>query len=119
MIDPELKEIILQNQQTLESLDERVSKIQGKMRWQTIGNIIKTIFILGPVIVGIIYLSPYVKKYFKIFEPVLETLRLTPENSVITIPGTVNEGVQVNQDAILNNFCDPTVRQQYVEQLCK
>lgn len=116
MLDQEVKEIIIQNQETLESLDERVSKIQSKMRWQTVGNVIKTIFILGPVIIGIIYLSPYVKKYIKVFEPVLETLRLSPENSVIDI---VNPGSPMNEVEAIQQLCDPRTQEQVLDQLCK
>lgn len=116
MMDQEIKEIIKQNQETLESLDERVSKIQSKMRWQTVGNVIKTIFILGPVIIGIIYLSPYVKKYIKVFEPVLETLRLSPENSIIDLGNTSGP---VNEIDAIQQLCDPRSQQQVLEKLCK
>lgn len=121
MIDEELKEIIKQNQQTLESLDERVSKIQSKMRWQTVGNVIKTIFILGPVIIGIIYLSPYVKKYMKDLEPALQMLKLSPENSILNVvnPQSNDTEEAMGPSQMMDNFCDPAIRAQMVTQICK
>jgi len=56
MLDEELKQLVLKNQKILESLEEKVSKIQRKMLWSTIGNILKIVLIAGPIIVGIIYL---------------------------------------------------------------
>lgn len=117
MLEPEIKEIIKQNQETLESLDERVSKIQSKMRWQTVGNVIKTIFILGPVIVGIIYLSPYVKQYVGYLEPALKALKLTPENSIIEIKNPNGDRVISTDDAI-QKICDPKTRDIVIEQIC-
>lgn len=117
MIEPEIEEIIKQNQETLESLDERVSKIQSKLKWQTVGNVIKTIFILGPVIIGIIYLSPYVKRYVKVFEPVLRTLKLTPENSIINMVNP--EDGTINQEQAIEQLCNPETRAAVIEQLCQ
>lgn len=117
MIEPEIKEIIKQNQETLESLDERISKIQSKMKWQTIGNAIKTVFILGPVIIGIIYLSPYVKQYLSYLEPALRALRLTPDNSVLEIVNPEANGT-VTEEQVIQKICDPATREQIVEQIC-
>jgi len=71
MLDEELKQLVLKNQKILESLEEKVSKIQRKMLWSTIGNILKIVLIAGPIIVGIIYLLPFVREYFDNLGPLL------------------------------------------------
>lgn len=69
MLDEEIKQIVLQNQATLE-------KINKKLKWQTIGGILKAIFIIGPIVLGIIWLLPFFQKYFPEVKNALDTIRL-------------------------------------------
>jgi len=76
----------------------------------------KVILILGPIIIGIIYLSPVVKKYFKILEPVFQALRISPENSLNI--KSINNLIPVNNKG-LAEICDPNTREELIKQFCQ
>ncbi|RJQ35196.1 hypothetical protein C4566_01135 [Candidatus Parcubacteria bacterium] len=116
MIDLETKKILEKNQQLLEDLEIRVKKIQKKMMWGTIGGVLKIIFILGPIVFGVIYLSPYVNGYFKAFKPMFETLQLLPYQAMVEDKDLGNDS-QASQQ-IIDSFCDPEVRDVMINQYC-
>jgi len=77
MIDEELKALILQNKETLESLEDRLIKIQRKLMWHTVGGILKVVLIVGPLVVGVIYVLPFVREYFSVLEPVFNFFKFS------------------------------------------
>lgn len=119
MIDPESKKILEKNQALLTELEKRVEKIQKRMMWGTIFGTLKVVFLVAPIVFGIIYISPYVSGYFKALKPVFQALQLTPYKAVLE--GNVNQDEASNDASqqIIDSFCDPEVREVMVEQYCK
>ena len=116
MLDPETKKIFKKNQELLEDLEKRVKKIQSQMMWNTVWGALKVLFIIGPIIFGIIYLSPYVSNYFKAFRPVLQALQLAPYKEALeNKDGTT--GDQTNQQ-VIDALCDEEVRNSMIDQYC-
>ncbi|MBT4210210.1 MAG: hypothetical protein HOE19_04865 [Candidatus Komeilibacteria bacterium] len=121
MTDEELRQIIKENKQILDDIDKRMHRIERKFVWNTIFGFIKTAFILAPIIIGAIYLTPILKDYVKIFNPIFKNLPATLQNL-----GQVSEQSNNNQGAVtgeaelmLESFCDPEARQLMIDQLCK
>jgi len=122
MIDEELKRLIQKNQETLEDLEKRVKGIQKKLLWYVIGNLIKTILIVGPIIIGFIYLSPIVKEYLSGLQPMFEMLQLGPL-VLQDVFANFNPQANVNNGAINNEtlefLCDPVQRDAVIQSICK
>ena len=119
MTDEELRQIIKENKQVLDDIDKRMHRIEKKFVWNTIFGFIKTIIILAPLIIGAIYLTPLLKDYVKIFEPIFRNLPATLQN--LAKPADVNNSgtAASDTDLMLESFCDPEARQLMVDQLCK
>lgn len=113
MLDQELSQIIKENKEALQSLDKRLAKIEKNFTWNTIFGFIKAIVIAAPIIFGIIYLTPILKDYVKIFEPVVKTIQSGAGNLVNS-----NKSDKLDSN-ILGSFCDPQARETLVKELCK
>lgn len=118
MMDEESKRIVKENKQILEDLDKRLARIEHRFTWNTIFGFIKAVVILAPIILGVIYLTPILKDYIKIFEPLFRNLRLpgTSQDNIIAVP--VDQTVDNNIDSMLESFCDPEAREAMVRQRC-
>jgi len=105
-----IQQLLENNQQTLASLDKRLHKIERKMKMDSVLGIIKWVFIVVPIIFGVIYLSPIVKQYSAYLEPALRLFHLN----------TTQEGEQLllsdEQKALI---CDPKQRAVLINQICK
>lgn len=116
MIDEELKKMMEENKEILQSLDHRLKKIEKRFVWGTVFSFVKFFIIFAPIIIGAIYFTPILKDYVKIFEPAYKTLmsqiKLSPTSEDSTGTSTKNE-------AILESFCDPNSRELMVKQFCK
>ena len=115
MNDDEIKQLLLENRASLERVEQIVGKMRRKMLWNTVGSILKIVLILGPIILGIIYLSPFVKKYMGGLQSALNILQIVPEKD--DLDSLNNQGIM--QADTLEMICDPQSRQSIVEQLCK
>lgn len=116
MMDEKIKQIIKENKQILDGIDQRMKRIEKKFVWSSILGIIKTVVILAPIIIGIIYLTPILKDYIKIFDPIFRNLPLTLQ----TLGNSSNNTNAVSDDTelMLESFCDPQKRQLMLEQFC-
>lgn len=119
-MDEELKRIINQNQETLTDIDRRLHRIEKKFIWNSIFGFIKTFIILAPIIVGIIYLTPILKDYAKIFDPIFKNLPATLHN-LSTASSQINKGTNESAGEVngLEAFCNQESRQAMVDQLCQ
>ena len=119
-MDEEIKQLIKQNQESLQTLEKRVKKIQSKMMWQTVGSYLRIILIVGPIVLGVIYLTPFVQRYMPAMKTSLEMFENLPSNLFgggdQALPITPD---QVNTGDITESFCDPQTRQLMINQLCK
>ncbi len=116
-MDQETKKIVEDNKEKLDRIDERVEKIHKKLMWHSIVGYIKAVLILGPIIIGIIYLSPMVKKYFKILEPVFQALHLSPENNN---SGILNINKVFNKEELdIESICNIELREEVIKQVCE
>ena len=118
-MEEELKKIIKDNQEKLENIEEKVKKIHKKLFWSSIAGYLKALLILGPIIIGIIYLSPVVKKYFKTLEPVFQALRISPESTNLDFDNINNFFSQENDTEIINSICNPDIREEVIKQICQ
>ncbi len=121
MIDEELRGLIQKNQETLEDLEKRVRAIQKKLLWHTISGFIKFILIVGPLIVGFIYLSPIVKQYLSGLKPILEMLQIGPsaiQDMFVNFNAPVEVDNSINSEA-LEFLCDPGQRDAIIQSICK
>lgn len=116
MTEEELKAVVKENKEVLHSLDQRLHRIERKFIWNTIFGFLKFIILAAPIIAGIIYLTPILKDYIKIFDPIFKTLQ--DRKGEIIDPLTASEQME-NNEIILQSFCDPDTRQAMIDQLCK
>jgi hypothetical protein len=118
-MDEEIKQLIKQNQETLQTLEKRVKKVQKNMMWQTIGGYLRIILVVGPIVLGIIYLAPFVQKYMPAMRSSLELFENIPNNLLgggnQELPIVIDQG---NTGDITESFCDPQTRQVMINQLC-
>lgn len=106
MLDEEIKQIVLQNQVTLE-------KINKKLKWQTRWGILKAVFIIGPIVLGIIWLVPFFQKYFPEIKSALDTIRL----GLLNIQGGLTSGnISPDQQEMI---CNEDLREQVIRQICR
>ena len=110
MIDDESKKLLKENQVILQALDKRIHRIERKFFWNTIFGFLKVVVILAPIIIGIIYLTPILKDYVKVFEPIFQSLR-----DQLNVTGANPQDTNFT----LESFCNPQARETLVEQLCK
>ena len=119
-MDEEAKQLIKQNKELLETLEKRVKKVQKNMMWQTIGGYLRVIFIVGPIILGIIYLTPLVQKYMPAMKTSLQMFENLPTNLFgggdQDLPIVVDQGN--NNNDIVESLFDPQSRQVIINQLC-
>ncbi|MCD4760608.1 hypothetical protein K8R42_01800 [bacterium] len=116
MLDEELSKIIKENRETLEKMDKRMHRIEKKFVWNTIFGFLKVLIIWGPIIGGLIYFTPVLKDYVKIFDPIVNTLRSVSSNNSETdqLKGEINQ-----MDYSLELFCEKEAREAMADQLCK
>lgn len=107
MLDEEIKQIVLQNQATL-------AKIQRQLKWQMIGSIVKAILIIGPIVLGIILLMPFVQQYLPEFKTAMNTVRLGLTS--LQTGGTVNGSVTPEQQELI---CNENLREKLIQQICR
>ena len=120
MMDEELKRVINQNQETLTDINRRLHRIEKKFFWNSIFGFVKTFIILAPIILGIIYLTPILKDYIKIFDPIFKNLPATLQNlSNASSQINTEADKSTNQSNGLESFCDTESRQAMVDQLCQ
>lgn len=115
-MDEDLKEVILKNKETLDSLDERLRKIEKHFRTEAILNLIKWVIIVVPIVFGVIYISPYVKTYVRMLQPALHILKLDELSAMLETNSNVP---QDSVGGMLESLCDPAQREVIVNQYCK
>ena len=114
MVDEELKKAILENKKILEDVDNRMHRIEKKFIWNTIFGFLKFLVIWAPIIAGVIYFTPILKDYVKIFDPLIKNFQSTTANLIH------QGGDQPAQlDYAMEAFCDPVARDAMVEEFCK
>ncbi len=116
MIDEEIKQIIQENKETLANIDKRIGRIEKNFIWSSIFGFIKIVIILGPIIFGIIYFTPFLKDFIRIYEPFFKNLPITLQN--LNNPSS-DSNIPTGAQAGLENFCDPQVREAMIDSLCK
>jgi len=117
MLDEELKQIIKDNKQILGSLDERLHHIEKRFVWNSVFGFIKILIVVAPLVVGLIYITPFLKDFFEIYKPVYQALPNLFQNAVDKSGDSNVESVQA--DLMIDSFCDPQTRQQMINQFCK
>lgn len=116
MEEPDLKEVLRQNQELLSSLDKRLHKIEKHFRTEAILNVIKWLIIIVPIVFGIVYISPYVKTYANMIKPALQALNLDSVNEML---GNNTDNAKTPAINGLEILCDPVKRQVIINQNCK
>ncbi len=110
MNDEELKKTLNQNKEVLNQLDARLHRIEKRLAWNTVFGFLRMIVIWGPIIAGVIYFTPILRDYIKIFEPVFTAIK----------SGTIDKFNAGNSnDFAVETICDPQARQALVNQLCE
>lgn len=113
MTQEQLEQVILQNQESISRIESTVIKIKKKILWQEIASILKLILILGPLIIGIFYLSPYLKQYATMMNSVLSGFNLVENvDNQASVQGSFSSG------EIQQLLCNPQSRENLVEQIC-
>jgi hypothetical protein len=117
MIEEELKQIIKENKQILDSLDQRLKHIEKRFVWNSVFGFIKILIVVAPLIVGVIYITPFLKDFFGIYQPVYQALPNLFQKAANTSEDSSAESAQA--DLMIESFCDETTRQRMIEQFCK
>ncbi len=128
MTPEELEKIVKANQLSLGRIEIQVEKIRHKLLWSQIGGIIKIFLIIVPIIIGIFYLTPMLEKtlggsFGSIFKGLqvytgnLDSLA-DPTGNAINLPaGGYSQSDLANR--LLQDFCNPELRDIYEKNLCK
>ena len=77
MTQEQLEQVILQNQASIAKIETTVIKIKKKLFFQELAGYLKLILIVGPIIIGLFFLSPYLKQYSALMSNALSGLHLT------------------------------------------
>jgi len=112
MTDEELKQIIKENKQLLDDIDKRMHRMEKKFILSSIFGFIKVLIILTPIVIGVIYLTPFLQDFIKIYEPFFKDLPTTLQN-------VNNANVSSDNQQLIQSFCDPQARQAMINQFCK
>ena len=117
MPNEEMHQIIEKNQEILDSLDKRLGRIEKRFTLNTIFGFIKAAVIILPIIAGIIYLSPIVKRYVDTIKPYLQAFNIGGSGET-----QVDNQSAVNLDLLSpetrSMFCDEQIRETLVQQNC-
>ncbi|PWB38448.1 MAG: hypothetical protein C3F02_03780 [Parcubacteria group bacterium] len=111
------KESVGNNQVTLEKIEKRLDRIEKHFTWNTIFGVIKAIIIIGPIVVGVIYLSPFVKTYVEAVRPFFETLTTISPGSQPTNSAIIPSSVLTPE--IKKMLCNTQTREALVKQYCQ
>lgn len=114
MTQEQLEQIILQNQASIVRIESTVIKIKKKIFWQEIAGILKLVLILGPVIIALFYVSPYLKQYASLMNNALTGLNLTSNLNT----ADMSQKNSFSATDISKVLCDPTARQSLVDRVC-
>lgn len=120
MLEKEIKELLEQNQVTLGELDRKISKVQSKLRWNTISGVIKTVVIVAPLVWGAIYFSPLVKGYLDIFSPMIDIFAGL-KNGPVVLENT-NSSPELRLEITPENkaiICNAATREALIQKICK
>ena len=112
MDDQEIKQLLLDNKASLERVDKIVKKIHKRMIWSALGGILKVVLIVAPLIFGVVYLSPFVKKNMGIIQTAFEILNNKNDQGV-------DKQIELSAGKIdIQQICDPKT-QEMIEKMCK
>lgn len=114
MTQEQLEQVILQNQASLARVEATVLKIKKKIFWQELAGVLKLILIVGPIIIALFYVSPYLKQYGSMMSNALTGLNLTSNLDATDI----SQKNSFSATDISKVLCDPTARQSLVERMC-
>lgn len=112
----ELKQIIEKNQAALESIERRLTRIERRFTWNAIFGFIKAVVIIAPIIAGIIYLSPLVRRYVDGLKPLFQNLSIKTEKNNGSAP-VIN--LDLFSPELKEVFCDAQFREALVQKNCK
>jgi len=115
MPDEELKKIIKDNKELLTNLDDRLKRIEKRFIWSSVFGFIKVLIIIAPIIIGLIYITPFLKDFLEIYKPVYEVLPNIFQNT----SGQSANNVSGDTSLMIDSFCDPQTRQNIIDQFCK
>lgn len=112
-----LEEIIAKNQIALEKIEQRINRIEKHFTWSTIFGFIKAIVIIGPIVVGVIYLSPFVKVYVDKVRPLFEVIDFSAnkDNGTAKAPAI---NIDLLSPQARTMLCDPQIREVIIEENC-
>ena len=79
MIYLELRKLIEAQSELLANIEKRLQKIQIHMRWATISSWLRILLILVPLVLGYIYLSPYINDLVAQYQEIMQIQRNTSE----------------------------------------
>ncbi|MCB9802474.1 hypothetical protein H6761_00455 [Candidatus Nomurabacteria bacterium] len=120
MTQQELEQLLQANQESLSRIELDLKKVKKQMLWAKIGGVLKIVLILGPIIYGVIYLSPMLKKYAGGLQTAFSILGSGVPANIFDNQQNVNsEGNSIIDSQSLEVLCDPQLRQSVIEQVCK
>lgn len=114
MTQEQLEQVILQNQASIARIEITVLKIKKKIFLQEIAGYLKLVLIIGPIIIGVIFLSPYLKQYSSLMSNALSGLNLTANLDA----NEVGQKDSFSATDISKVLCDPVARQSLVDRMC-
>ena len=114
MTQEQLEQVILQNQASIAKIETTVLKIRKKLILQEIAGYLKLILIVGPILIGLFYLSPYLKQHSALMGNALSGLNLTSNLDATDI----SQKNSFSATDISKVLCDPSARQSLVERMC-
>jgi hypothetical protein len=115
MTQEQLEQVILQNQASIAKIETTVIKIKKKLFLQELAGYLKLILIVGPIIIALFYVSPYLKQYGSLMSNALSGLNLTSGLDATDL----SQKDSLSATDITKVLCDPTARQSLVERMCK
>lgn len=110
MTQEELEKLILENQASLVRVETTVLKIKKKIFWQELAGVLKLVLILGPLLLGLVYLTPYLKQYGNMMSGLLSGFDV---QQAANVDGTSTSVLEMQKA-----LCNPNTQQNMIDQIC-
>jgi hypothetical protein len=87
-----IESLVQENLKLTKELNEKVKKINRYIFWQKVWGFIEFVLIMIPFILAIIYLPPYIKKAYNLYEQIISALpKSSTTNTLQNIEGIIKQ----------------------------
>jgi hypothetical protein len=119
MTPEELESIVKSNQLALARVEGQVKKVKKILVFSQLSDLFKVIIVLVPVILGTIYLTPFLKKSLTVLQPWLSNFKANTSTVDSSATSQTTQNQFNSPSNLVKDFCNPELREIYIKNLCK